>query len=376
MTEINTKTLQEGMLFSSPLLFDDGKNMFLAERMPIGKIHLDTVRRWNIEKVITYGKPIDSEDDGLDELEMLDEVDDDVEDPLLSLYMTAIKNMEDVFNAYNNNEALEKKLIDESVKIIYSLVTEEKSFAVGISFLPVKNHLPLVVNAVNIAFTSSIIATEMKFPAKDILHLITAALLHDIDMIKQPEKVLNKPGRLSDEEYSRIQAHSQKVISTILETLSYPKEIALIALQHHERWDGKGYPEGKKDQQIYLPARVLAVADSFEAMLSEKAYRSAFIAHDAVKTLLAEKEKKYDPAVLKAFISSIGLYPVGSHVLLSDGSIAKIAQINVDAPFFPTVRICLSKTPDLPVNSLLDLKGQSDLTITRAVKQSEVSSLA
>ncbi len=375
MTEIDTKTLQEGMLFSSPLLFDDGKNMFLAERTPICKMHLDTVRRWNILKVITYGKQVDSVDDGIDELEMLDDIDEADENPLLSKYLQVIQNLEVVFQAYKAGSPLDRNLVDDCVKIIYALNNDEKSFVSEVSFIPVKHHLPLVVAAVNIGFICAIIGTEMNFPQKDILHLITAALLHDIDMIKQPEKILNKTTRLSDEEFVRIQTHSQKVIATILETLSYPKEIALIILQHHERWDGTGYPEGKKGPQIYLPARVLSVADSFEAMLSEKAYRSAFVAHDAVKNLLADKEKKYDPAVLKSFISTIGLYPIGSHVLLSDGSIAKVVQVNAAAPFFPSVRICVPKSPELPVNSLLDLKAQVELTIVRAVKQEEISDI-
>ncbi len=371
MTEINTKTIQEGMLFSSPLLFDDGKNMFLAERMPVGKLHLDAIRRWNIEKLITYGKQIDSADDGLDELELLDDIDEEDENPLLSKYAQTIQSMETIFKAYAADEPLDKSIIDTSVKSIYSMVDEERSFALGASFIPVKNHLPLVVNAVNVAFVAALIASDMQFPPKDVLHLITASLLHDVEMTKQPEKILNKPGRLSDEEYGKVQMHSQKAISTIMEKLSYPKEVALIVLQHHERWDGKGYPEGKRGQEIYLPARVLSVADAFEAMLSERPHRSAYVAHDAVKTLLADKETKFDPAVLKGFISCIGLYPIGSHVLLSDGSIAKVAQVNSAAPFFPTVRICVPKSDEIPENSLVDLKDQSELTITRALKQNE-----
>ncbi len=373
MTEIETSTLQLGMMFSSPLLFDDGKNMFLAERMPIGKMHLDSIQRWNIKKVITYGKQVDSEDDGLDDLEMLDEIAEDDENPLVSRYFEIIKKMATVFLSYEKGAAINKTTIDESVKSVYGLLSEEKAFITGISFIPVKDQPLLVVNAVNIAIISALIASEMKFPQKDILLLITAALLHDIDMVKQPEKIINKPGKLTDDEFIRIKTHSQKVLTTILETLSYPKEVALIILQHHERWDGKGYPEGKSGQQIYLPARVLSVADSYEAMLSDKPYRTSFVAHDAVKTLLADKEIKYDPAVLKAFISCIGLYPVGSHVLLSDGSIAKITKVNASAPFFPTIKICTSKSVALPENSVVELQGQKDITITRALKQNEIN---
>ncbi len=373
MTEINTKTLKEGMIFSSPLLFDDGKNMFLAERMPVGRMHLDSVRRWNIEKVITYGKQIESADEGLDDLELLDDLDEDEENPLLSKYVQIIKEMEKVFLAYESGSTIDKNLVDESVKGIYGMMSDEKSFMAGISFITVKGHKPLVVNAVNIAVLSALIAHEMKFPQKDILLIITAALLHDIDMVKQPEKIVNKPGKLTDDEFYRIKTHSQKVLATILETLSYPKEVALIVMQHHERWDGKGYPEGKSGQQIYLPARVLAVTDSFEAMLSERSYRHSYVAHDAVKTLLADKGAKFDPAVLKAFISCIGLYPVGSHVLLSDGSVAKIIKVNAEAPFFPTIKITASKSIALPLNNIVDLQGQKEITIARALKQNEIS---
>ncbi len=375
MTEIDTKTLKEGMQFSSPLLFDDGKNMFLAERMPIGKMHLDSVKRWNIEKVITYGKQLEAGDDGSEDLELLDELDEDEENPLYTKYIQIIKGIEKVFAAYEKGATIEKSLVDDSVKSIYGLLSEEHSFMTGISFVSVKGHSQLAVNAVNIATISAVIATEMKFPQKEILMLITAALLHDIGMVKQPEKIVNKPGKLTEDEYIRIKTHSQKVLTTILETLSYPKEVAVIVLQHHERWDGKGYPEGKAGKEIYLPARVLAVADSFEAMLSEKPYRDAYAAHDAVKTLLTDKETKFDPAVLKAFISCIGLYPVGSYAQLSDNSIAKIVKVNPAAPFFPTVKITVSKSVALPENFVLDLQTQKDVTITRALKQSEVNAV-
>ncbi len=372
MTEIDTKTLKEGMQFSSPLLFDDGKNMFLAERMPIGKMHLDSVKRWNIEKVITYGKQIEEGDASDEDLEDLDELDEDEENPLYTKYVQIIKGIETVFDAYEKGATIEKNLVDDSVKSIYSLLSEERSFMTGISFIPVKGYKQLAINAANIATLSAVIATEMKFPQKEILMLITAALLHDIGMVKQPEKIVNKPGKLTEDEYIRIKTHSQRVLTTILETLAYPKEVAVIVLQHHERWDGKGYPEGKEGQEIYIPARVLAVADSFEAMLSEKPYRDAYAAHDAVKTLLTDKETKFDPAVLKAFISCIGLYPVGSYVQLSDNSIAKIVKVNPAAPFFPTVKITTSKSVALPENFVLDLQAQKDITITRALKQSEV----
>ncbi len=372
MTEIDTKTLKEGMLFSSPLLFDDGKNMFLPERMPITKYHLETLQRWSIEKVIAYGKEIANADEGIDELEMLEEVSSVDENQLYSRYISAIQCVEKVFKSYELGTPIDKTCLDEGVKTIYSLINEEKSFLAGISFTDVRNQKRIAISAVNVSILSAIIAMELKFSQKDILHLITAALLHDIDMLTQPDNIVKKMGKLTEEEYAQIKTHVHKAVALIIESLSYPKEIAVIILQHHERWDGKGYPDGKAGQQINLASRVLSVADAFEAMVSDKTYRTALVAHDAVKSLLQDKDTRFDPAVLKAFITCIGVYPVGSHVLLSDSSLAKIVEPNPKAPFFPTVIIRTSKNPALPVDTLVDLGEHNGLTILRPINQSEL----
>ncbi len=373
MTEIDSKTLKEGMLFSSPLLFDDGKNMFLPERMPITKYHLDTLQRWNIEKVIAYGKEITSADEGIDELESLEEVDSVDDTQLFSRYISSIQCIERAFKCYELGTAIDKGCLDESVKIIYALINEEKSFLAGISFAEVKNQKRQAINAVNIAILSAIIAMELKFSQKDILHLITAALLHDIDMLTQPDNIVKKMGKLTDEEFTQIKTHVHKAVALVIEKLSLSKEIAVIILQHHERWDGKGYPDGRSGQQINLASRVLSVADAFEAMVSDKTYRTALVAHDAVKALLQDKDTRFDPTVLKAFINCIGVYPVGSHVLLSDSSVAKIVEPNQAAPFFPSVIIRSSKNPALTPDTIIDLSEQDGLTILRPIKQSELS---
>ncbi len=375
MTIIDTATLKEGMLFSSPLLFDDEKNMFLAERLPVTKMHLDAIRKWGFKTVITYGKPIDSADDGVDDLESLDELEDE-DNPALSTYITLQKEIETLFKSFLNGSGIEKKLIDDCVNMVHSLLDEDKRSLAGLNFTQHQNNLmPITINAVNIAIFSALVAQGMSFPQKDTINLITASFVHDIEMLKQPSDVVNKKGALTEAEFATIKTHCKNAVNTIVETLSLPKEVALIALQHHEQWDGKGYPEGKSDQQIYISARVLAVVDAFEAMVSDRPHRPGILPHEAVKVLLAGKDKKYDPTVLKAFVSTIGVYPIGSFVLLNDGSTAKVVEANAAAPFFPTVQICMSKTTSITVDSIINLQ-EKGMSVSKAISETDLNNFS
>lgn len=364
MNTIETKFLTEGMRFSSPLLFDDKKNMFLPEHKPLRKLHLDTIQRWKILYLVTQGKLLASDDDGAELAAKTN--------PILRDYLTAIKSMEVVFLAYKEGQCIDKALINKASKIIYQLVTSGRNAVSGLILTETQNHLSFAVSAVNVAILSLIIGIDLSFSQRNLLHLLTTALLHDLDMIAVPEQIINKKGHLTVEEFEILKAHPLKTARTVTDVLMYPKEIAVILLQHHERWDGDGYPEGRGGQDIDISARVLSVADAFEAMISEKPYHNSMTAYDALKNLLADKEKRFDPAILKVFIKSIGVYPVGSYVVLNDSSIAKVTEGDPNAPFMPTIKIIISKGVAGKVDAVINLKKQKTVFITRAINPKEL----
>jgi len=134
--------------------------------------------------------------------------------------------------------------------------------------------------------------------------LNTAALLHDIGKIGIPDEVLNKKGRLSKEDWEQIKAHPRlgaNIVSNI------PNLVPCISsiLHHHERWDGGGYPEGLKGEEIPLEARILAIADSFEAMTSARPYRLALSLEEVVKELRQGAGSQFDPKLVEVFIGII-----------------------------------------------------------------------
>ena len=132
----------------------------------------------------------------------------------------------------------------------------------------------------------------------------TAALLHDIGKLAVPEHILSKPGPLTQEEFQKIRIHPQ-VGAEIISAVPFPYPVAPLILSHHERWDGKGYPQGLKGDEIPLGARILSVVDYFDALTSDRPYHRA-MEHDAALALLEQEAgKALDPQVVDAFFAHL-----------------------------------------------------------------------
>jgi len=131
-----------------------------------------------------------------------------------------------------------------------------------------------------------------------------AGLLHDIGMIGVPEDVLNKTGRLSEEEYEIVKKHVNHGVK-ILEDIKQLKDVVEIIKFHHERFDGKGYPYGLKGDEIPFNAKIIAIADAYDGMVSERSYREGLSHEDAMKKITDQSGKQFDPVVVKAFQSIV-----------------------------------------------------------------------
>jgi HD-GYP domain-containing protein (c-di-GMP phosphodiesterase class II) len=139
-----------------------------------------------------------------------------------------------------------------------------------------------------------------------------AAPLHDMGKIRIPDAILNKPGRLTDEEYAVMKRHSAYGAEIIEKTLQVIEEedyynvAKNIARHHHERWDGKGYPDGLKGGEIPLEARIMALADVYDALLSKRVYKEAFSKEKACEILREGAGTQFDPDLTRLFLKSLG----------------------------------------------------------------------
>jgi HD-GYP domain-containing protein (c-di-GMP phosphodiesterase class II) len=149
-----------------------------------------------------------------------------------------------------------------------------------------------------------LIARELGFSASDCEDLHRAGLLHDLGKVSIPAEILNKPGKLTDEEFALIQTHPGEA-ERIIEPIHVFANIRPIVRQHHERWDGKGYPDGLKGEEIHPAARILAVADVYDALYSDRPYRDGWPHEKVLNYLKLEAGSAFDPVAVKGLIRSI-----------------------------------------------------------------------
>ena len=159
-----------------------------------------------------------------------------------------------------------------------------------------------------VADISELLAREMKFPDKRIGTIKIAALLHDIGKIGIDDAVLKKPGSLTDEEFSMIRRHPEKSVQ-IIKHIDYYGDIQTIIRSHHERYDGKGYPDGLAGDAVPIESCIISVADAFDAMTTDRPYRKGFELARAADIIIEESGKQFNPKVVAAFLS---LYSEGA----------------------------------------------------------------
>jgi diguanylate cyclase (GGDEF)-like protein/putative nucleotidyltransferase with HDIG domain len=186
------------------------------------------------------------------------------------------------------------------------------------------------------------IGQELRLPDDEMKGLRAAALLHDIGKLAVPEYIISKPGRLTEEEFEKMKIHPI-VGAEILERVRFPYPVVAVVRSHHERWNGTGYPDGLKGTEIPIGARILAVVDSFDALASDRQYRRALTAAEAIVAVRQEAGEAYDPFIVEILervypqvervIASAPVQPeakLSTHVKIEKGGRAPQAGLSVE----------------------------------------------
>lgn len=214
-------------------------------------------------------------------------------------------------------------------------ITENDAIAVDIDALKVSDEYTFK-HSVDVASIAMVIAKQSKMTEKEICRMGVAGLLHDLGKSKIPTEILNKPARLTDEEFEVMKSHPVRGYNMLKNKSGLAPEILLGVLQHHEKIDGNGYPLGLSEGKISPYAKILAVADIYDALVTERPYKKGFSPRDAVEMIMA-MTGELDVEVIKMFLSSVILYPVDSVVKLSNGETARVVENNQNYPTRPKV---------------------------------------
>ncbi|WP_397533595.1 HD-GYP domain-containing protein [Roseateles sp.] len=175
-----------------------------------------------------------------------------------------------------------------------------------------------------------------------------AGLLHDVGKMAMPMEVLNKPGALTDDEFAVMRSHPMRGFEMLKEGAAVPESALDVCLHHHEKMDGSGYPNKLKGDQISLLSRMGAVCDVYDAITSNRPYKTAWDAAGSIQRM-SQWAGHFDPAIFKAFVISVGIYPVGTLVKLHSGRLAVVIDQNPGALVSPTVRVFFSTKSKMPI---------------------------
>lgn len=192
---------------------------------------------------------------------------------------------------------------------------------------------------IGVAVISTLIGKWLRLSDRDLQILTVAAILHDIGKTKIPEEILQKPGKFTSKEFNHMKKHTVYGYELIKKTVGTSHRIALVALQHHEREDGSGYPFGLKGSKIDYLSKIVAVADVFHAMTSKRVYHDASPFFKVMNQMKQDVYGKLEPKIVTTFVQRLMELVVGGDVVLTDGRRATIVRLNPQDPTNPLVRV-------------------------------------
>lgn len=277
------------------------------------------------------------------------------------LRIKAVRSIKNVFiKAENkaNEDALNKSIL-ETKKLIKDMVDEimsNKDVMVNMIDLKIYDDYTFY-HSVNTTVLSMIIGVAVGLNREDLNKLGLAALFHDVGKIFISKDILNKPGILNPEEKLEMDKHSDYGYRYAKETFDIPIHSCVGIYQHHEKVDGTGYPDGTAGEQISLFAKIISIADVYDALNSDRPYRKAELASDAMEFIMAGSGSSFDPDLVFLFTRKVAAFPIGTYVKLSDGQVGIVVENYEDCCMRPKIKL-LSNI--LKNDRYLDLKNDSD----------------
>ncbi|MBL8439140.1 MAG: HD-GYP domain-containing protein [Zoogloeaceae bacterium] len=224
----------------------------------------------------------------------------------------------------------------------------------------------LYLHALNVAVLAMILAREVKLPAEIVRVLGLAAVFHDIGLNEVPSTILNKTEPLTAAERQFREAHCQYGHELGLK-LGLPTVVCNVILQHHEQFDGSGYPKKLKGEQIDLMARLLGVVNGYDNLCNPARLADALTPHEALSLMYAQHRNRYDPRFLQAFVRTLGVYPPGTVVSLSNDRIGLVIGVNTARPLRPLL-VVHDPAVSRRQAPLLDLEAHPEANISRAIR--------
>lgn len=253
-------------------------------------------------------------------------------------YSNVEKSLDNIFHVAKEEGRIDTEGLIDELKLFVNEVIEVKNISTQMELLKTKDDYTFD-HSLGVSVLAVALGKWLGYSKDNIVELSIVGLLHDIGKLKVPEEIVNKPGKLSEEEFKIMKKHSEYSYEMILETGEFNEDILLGVLQHHEKLNGTGYPNGLKKEDIHEYAKIIAVCDIYHALTSDRVYKYRDSPLNVADYIRKESFESLDPEIVGVFLKNMSKFYVGAKVLLSNGSIGNIIYIHPQNKTKPIVKV-------------------------------------
>ncbi len=359
MRKISLDSVQPGMVLGKTIFGGAGQVLLKAgaEIKPQYPVYLERLG-------INYIYIMDSR---MEDVEIHDIIREETRQEARSLVRDVMKNIQSPNSNKKGINIKEKKVLKTVTRIVEELL-ENKEVISQLADIRTRDDY-LFSHSVNSCILATLVGRKMNYNTSSLKQLATGTLLHDLGMVAVPEKILFKEGEFTEDEYATVKNHPLYGYEIFKNSRMFSARAGAIILQHHERYNGQGYPRGLQGYKISEMAQICGIADVYDALTSERPYRKALQPYQAVEMLMAWGEDYFHKELLNKFLSVTAAYPIGYHVFLSNGESGLVIANNPGLMTRPVVRV-LYTGEDLaphPAPHDLDLSQVLDITIVKVL---------
>lgn len=278
---------------------------------------------------------------GITSVYVEDSISDGIEIPEIISEQTVTKcktALQDTFKNFKQRGIVSSNSLESAITMVLEEIIERPDILVSLTDIGSTDDNTLS-HSINVTIYSLLLANAMGYSKFEMSLLAEGTILHDIGKTVLDQDILFKPGPLTEAEFDHVKQHTTLGYEILKKNQYMPDVARIISLYHHERMDGSGYPSGLLGKDIHKYARIVAIADVYDALISNRCYRGAWPVVKAVHELYRESTDKLDSEMVGKFIGLLAVYPNGTMVHLSDGRMGLVKEQNSNMPFRPIVRI-------------------------------------
>ncbi|MDI6697942.1 MAG: HD-GYP domain-containing protein [Candidatus Saccharicenans sp.] len=276
------------------------------------------------------------------------------------LFFLSILHLREVSERNRENEQIRLNTTRRLIQSIFNHLVDNESFLLGLT--TIKNHDEYTLNhSVNVSLLAVALGRRLGLSRAELVDLGLAAFFHDLGKIETPLEILNKPGQLTDDERKIMELHPHQGAEKLVKLRQFrrlPVSAIHVAMEHHIKEDLTGYPRLKTKSDINLYSRIVKVCDFFDAITTKRVYRKkTFTRSQALSMMLENIGTEFNPVILKTFVQMMGIFPVGSLVLLSTGEVGLVVENNQETRFLlrPRVKIIVDSQGQKIDGQVVDL---------------------